>query len=76
MKYSGVLTRTEHDLRTVDRQPFEVVAARLITAMLAPLRVEGMQLDGGRFAAQAFDDPPDLVVAQGDVGTDEFLTSQ
>ena len=67
MQDARVFARAQHDARAAGRQPFEVMAARLIAAMLAPLRVERVQLDDRGLAPEPFARFAQLVVAQRDV---------
>ena len=52
MQDARVFAGPDHDVRSGRGQRLEVMPARLIAAMLAPLRVEGMQLDDARFAPE------------------------
>src|SRR5579871_4782433 len=53
-----------------------MMAARLITAVLAPLRIERVELDDRRRAPQPFGDALQLVVAQRDIGGSGKLINQ
>ena len=69
MQDAGVFAGPEHDAAApLVGSRFEMMAARFIAAMLAPLRVERVQLDDDRFAPEPFGDARQLVVAQRDVG--------
>ena len=70
---AGVFARPDHDVRSGRRQRLEVMTARFIAAMLAPLRVERMQFDDARFAPEFLRDSRQLVVAQGERGAKAFV---
>ncbi len=63
---AGVLADAEQHGRPFRRKLAQMLARRLVGAMLAPLRVEREQLGVGRDAAQMFRDAPQLVVGEGD----------
>ena len=51
-----------HDATAVDRQLFEMPAARFVTAMFAPLRIERMEFHRRRLAPEPAHDRVQLVV--------------
>src|SRR5579862_1738013 len=53
-----------------------MMPAGLITAMLAPLRIKCVQLDGSRLAPESLDDSLQLVVPQRDVRSSGELVNQ